>query len=67
LAGASLDAAGAYFLAPGVLAELQRKSPMNQNGRRKDKNYNWLTPQAAHPKLVMLLGSEVALTRMSAT
>ena len=27
---------------PGVLAELQRKNPVTENGRRKGKNYKWL-------------------------
>jgi hypothetical protein len=54
-------------LAPGVLAELQRKNPVAENGRRKSKNYKWLTPSVGHPKLVLLLGSEVTLMRMSKT
>jgi hypothetical protein len=54
-------------LAPGVLAELQRKNPVAENGRRKEKNYKWLTPTVGHPKLLQLLGSEVTLMRMSAT
>jgi hypothetical protein len=54
-------------LAPGVLAELQRKNPVAENGRRKDKNYKWLTPAVGHPKLLQLLGSEVTLMRMSTT
>jgi P63C domain len=52
-------------LAPGVLAELHRKNPVTENGRRKDKNYKWLTPTVGHPKLLQLLGSEVTLMRMS--
>lgn len=54
-------------LAPGVLAELQRKNPVTEKGRRKDKNYKWLTPTVGHPKLLQLLGSEVTLMRMSKT
>jgi hypothetical protein len=54
-------------LAPGVLEELQRKNPVTDKGRRKDKNYNWLTPTVGHPKLSQLLGSEVTLMRMSKT
>jgi hypothetical protein len=54
-------------LAPGVLAELQRKNPVRENGRRKDKNYQWLTENVGHPKLLQLLGSEVTLMRMSRT
>jgi hypothetical protein len=54
-------------LAPGVLPEIQRKNPVTENGRRKDKNYRWLTPTVGHPKLLQLLGSEVTLMRLSAT
>jgi hypothetical protein len=52
-------------LAPGVLEELKRKNPVMENGRRKNKNYNWLTETVGHPKLLQLLGSEVTLMRMS--
>lgn len=52
-------------LAPGVLAELQRKNPVSENGRRKHKNYRWLTEGVGHPKLLQLIGSELTLARMS--
>jgi hypothetical protein len=52
-------------LAPGLLAELQRKNPVTENGRRKSKNHQWLTETVGHPKLLQLLGSEVTLMRMS--
>lgn len=52
-------------LAPGVLAELRRRNPVTDNGRRKDKHYKWLTENVGHPKLLQLLGSEVTLMRMS--
>lgn len=54
-----------YRLAPGVLPKIQEKNPVQENGRRKDKNYKWLTPGIGHPKLLQLLGSEVTLMRMS--
>ncbi len=54
-------------LAPGVVDELKRKNPVTESGRRKDKNYKWLTPHVGHPKLQLLLGSEVTLMRMSKT
>ncbi|HEV3235865.1 MAG TPA: P63C domain-containing protein [Gemmataceae bacterium] len=54
-------------LAPGVLAELRRVNPVIENGRRKNKNYKWLTPTVGHPKLLQLLGSEVTLMKMSET
>jgi hypothetical protein len=53
-------------LAPGVLAELKRKNPV-ENGRRKDKNYWWLTDGVGHPALLRLLGSVVTLMKLSDT
>jgi hypothetical protein len=52
-------------LAPGVLAELKRKNPIQENGRRANKHYRWLTENVGHPKLLQLLGSEVTLMKMS--
>jgi hypothetical protein len=43
-------------LAPAVLEEIQRKNPA-VNGRRKNKNYQWLTQDVGHPKVLQLLGS----------
>jgi hypothetical protein len=52
-------------LAPGVLAELQRKNPVMENGRRKNKNHQWLTRNVGDRHLIQLLGSELTLMRMS--
>jgi P63C domain-containing protein len=52
-------------LAPGVLEELQIKNPPGANGRRKNKNYRWLTEHIGYQKLLMLLGSEITLMRDS--
>jgi hypothetical protein len=38
-------------LAPGVLEELRRKTPVI-DGRRKHKLYRWLTGEVGHPKLM---------------
>ncbi|HEX4146444.1 MAG TPA: P63C domain-containing protein [Pirellulales bacterium] len=38
-------------LAPGVLDELKRLSPADENGRRKTKLFQGLTPDYGHPKL----------------
>lgn len=51
-------------LAPGVLPEVQRKNP-TVNGRRKNKNYNWLTPNVGHPKVLQLLGSVTTLMELA--
>jgi hypothetical protein len=47
-------------LAPAVLEELRRKNP-SINGQRKNKHYNWLTPEIGNPKLCQHLGSVVTL------
>jgi len=54
-----------YRLAPGVFDEIQRKNPITETGRRKNKHYQWLTENIGHPKLLQLLGSEITLMRMS--
>jgi hypothetical protein len=51
-------------LAPAVLNELRRKNPV-VNGRRKDKHYNWLTPQTGHPKLLQHIGSVCTLMELA--
>jgi hypothetical protein len=38
-------------LAPGVLAELEKKNPTITPGRRKRKHFQWLTKDHGHPKL----------------
>ncbi len=52
-------------LAPGVLAEIKKKNP-SVNGRRKDRNHQWLTDSMGHPKLLGLLGSVVTLMKINA-
>jgi hypothetical protein len=55
-------------LAPGVLEELQRLNPA-EKGRRKHKNFQFLTPEHGHPKLkdhlrdvVLLMGASTTWT-----
>jgi hypothetical protein len=43
-------------LAPGVLDELKRKNPSQENGRRKDNHTQWLTKEIGHPKLLYHIG-----------
>lgn len=52
-------------LAPGVLAELRTKNPATENGRRKHKNFQWLTEDIGNPKLLQHLAAVVALMRAS--
>ena len=38
-------------LAPGVLEKLEELNPVTQNGQRKRKHFQHLTPDIGHPKL----------------
>lgn len=52
-------------LAPGVLAELKKLNPPDEQGRRNSKHHQWLTDDIGHPALQrhlnMLIGFERAL------
>lgn len=50
-------------LAPGVLDELKRLNPPIAPGRRKHKNFQWLTGDVGHPKLKEHLIGVMALMR----
>lgn len=52
-------------LAPGVLAELQRVTARNDNGRPKHKLFQKLTANRGYPKLVYHLGQVVATMKSS--
>lgn len=52
-------------LAPGVLEELKKVNPKDDAGRRKHKNFQWLTANAGYPKLREHLGAVIATMRMS--
>jgi 2-phospho-L-lactate transferase/gluconeogenesis factor (CofD/UPF0052 family) len=39
------------LLAPGVLEELRRLSPKDEKGHRKNRLFQWLTPDLGHPAL----------------
>jgi hypothetical protein len=54
-------------LAPGVLEELQIKNPTNGHGRRKYKNFQYLTADHGHPKLKEHLKDVVLLMKASAS
>ena len=53
-------------LAPGVLDELRRKTPV-VDGRRKNKFYKWLTGDVGHPKLLAHLEGVKIIQRDSET
>jgi len=53
-------------LAPGVLEELKKANPKDEKtGRRKHKNFQWLTSNIGYPKLREHLGAVTATMRLS--
>jgi hypothetical protein len=54
-------------LAPGILEELQKLNPKNEQGRRKHKNFQFLTDDVGHPALSRHIHAVIALMRGSTT
>lgn len=54
-------------LAPGVLSELKRVTPRNEDGRPAAKYFQSLTSNVGYPKLKEHLGAVVALMKISKT
>ena len=54
-------------LAPGVLDELKRVTPRDEEGRTKDRYFQRLTSNHGYPKLREHLGSVVAIMKLSET
>lgn len=52
-------------IAPGLLQELQTKNPKDEKGRRKHKNFQWLTDDIGHPALSRHIHAVIALMRGS--
>jgi len=53
-------------LAPGVLDQLKKSNPKNETtGRRKHKNFQWLTSNVGYPKLREHLGAVIATMKLS--
>jgi hypothetical protein len=50
-------------LAPGVLAELGQRNPIQDNGRRKAKHHQWFTDDIGHPALAQHLHAVMGLMR----
>lgn len=50
-------------LAPKVLDELRRKNPVMPHGTRKNKHFQWFTPDYGHPRLKEHLAAVTALLR----
>ena len=54
-------------LPPGVLEELRRKNPVQENGRRKHVHHQFLTEDVGHPHLERHLVAVTTLMRVSKT
>jgi hypothetical protein len=52
-------------IAPGLLEELERKTPKNENGNRKNKFHQWLTEDIGDPMLAQHLHSIVMFQRLA--
>ena len=50
-------------LAPGVLEDLKLKNPTIAPGRRKQRHFQWFTPDFGHPRLREYLAAVTALMR----
>ena len=50
-------------IAPGVLDELRRLTPKTPKGYRRNKFFQWFTPDFGHPKLKEHLAAVIALMR----
>ena len=50
-------------LAPGVLEDLKLKNPTISPGRRKQRHFQWFTPDFGHPRLREHLAAVTALMR----
>jgi hypothetical protein len=53
-------------LAPQILAELEKKNPI-EGGRRRAKHHQWLTEDVGHPALAQHLHAVITLMRVSKT
>lgn len=52
-------------IGPGVLRELERKTPKNERGRRPNKMHQWLTEDVGDPMLAQHLHSLVMFQRLA--
>jgi P63C domain len=52
-------------LAPGLLEELERKSPKNEKGHRKNKLHDWLTDDVGNPLLAQHLHTLMKFQELS--
>jgi len=52
-------------IAPGLLEELERKSPPNEKGQRPNKLHQWLTEDGGNPLLAQHLYSIMMFQRLA--
>jgi hypothetical protein len=52
-------------VAPGLLRELQSKSPKNEKGQRSNKLHQWLTEDVGDPMLAQHLYSLIMFQRLA--
>jgi len=52
-------------MAPGLLDELKRLNPSDDNGARRVKHHQWLTDEIGHPALAQHLYAVITLMRIS--
>jgi hypothetical protein len=50
-------------LAPGIVEELERRNPVQENGGRKAKHHQWLTSDVGHPALSQHIHAVTGLMR----
>lgn len=54
-------------LGEGVLEELKRRNPTDENGRRKAKHFQWLTEEIGNPALAQHMYATIGIMRASET
>jgi hypothetical protein len=54
-------------LAPGILAEMQKRNPKDDKGKRRDRHHQWLTEDVGHPALAQHLHAVIGLMRASSS
>ena len=54
-------------LGPGILKELETKTPKNESGERGNRLHQWLTEDVGHPMLAQHLHSLIMFQRLAIT
>ena len=53
-------------LAPGLIQELEKRNPINDDGQRSHRHHQWLTDDIGHPKLAQHLHTVINFMKISA-